>query len=208
MPLCGFAKCDGCEYAAELVEGWDAVEGLYRVANLPPIPVLAQWIWCNGCSRISQAERLPELEEIKRELRRTLFNFSDWGQGIWRCTRIGRSDVVTRRYHRRVLKAMLAWRRLRRSPPRCLNCGHLDHVLIGVDFQDTGVGTIDHPLCGGKIHCELGSIWTGICEGYNAFDAEGHCDGIFRYVGSEMQYFGSDTVFERLTQQNYRVRRH
>lgn len=200
MPQCGIAKCDHCDYVAELVEGWDGVEGLYRLPNSGSVPLLAQWIWCNRCSCICQAERLPKVEDIRRELRATVLNVSAWGRGVWCCTRIVTpSNTQSRWRHRRVLKAMLAWRRGRKSPPRCLGCGGSDYQPVVDDFENTSTGTVCHPACGGAIQLELGSIWTGICEGYNAYDPEGNRDGVYRYVDGELLHFASDSVFHRLT---------
>ena len=107
MPQCGIAKCDRCDYVAEIVEGWDGVEGLYRLPTSGPVPLLAQWIWCNRCSCICQVERLPKVEDIKSELRATVLNVSAWGRGDWRCTRIVTpSNTRSRWRHRRILKAI------------------------------------------------------------------------------------------------------
>ena len=72
------------------------------------------------------------------------------------------------------------------------------------DMGNTGVGTICHPNCGGMIHFELGAIWTGICQGYDAYDPEGNRDGIYRFCGGRLQHFADAHVFERLTERQLR----
>ena len=205
MPRCGIARCDRCDFAVELCESWHGVEGLYRIPDSQPIPLVGRWAWCNRCFDISQAEMLPMIGEIRAELRASLWNVSAWGEDVWRCTQaVAESEPISRRCHRRILRSMLEWRRHRRSPPRCLNCGTTDIQFASDDMGNTGVGTICHPNCAGMIHFELGAIWTGICEGYDAYDPEGNRDGIYRFCGGRLQHFADAHVFERLTERQLR----
>jgi len=186
--------CDGCDYKVEWVDHWHHVEGLYRMADdAPPIPLLASWAWCYQCASIVGVERLLSVDEILVELRASRWNFDDWGKGMWKCTcSIVEREPVSRSFHRGVLKAMLAWRRSRKSSARCLRCGATEFNLVGPK------GTVSHPGCGGNVLLEIDAIWTGICLGYRAYDSEGNRDGWYGYDDGRLRYYESDELFERM----------
>ncbi len=173
MPQCGRAKCDACNYDVEVVEGWDRVEGLYHTACGIPLPVRARWIWCSRCG-VSQAEDLPKQFEIKRELRRTRWNFIDWGVDDWQYTRqVTGTNSPVRRKHRQILMGLLDLVNRRRTPARCLSCGDVNYRDFHGNIVADGRGTLSHDKCRGTVTLELNSIWTGILERYNAYDGEG-----------------------------------
>lgn len=200
MPASHVVQCDRCSFNAELSELWHGVVGLYRIADLLPIPVMSRWIWCERCDGIAQAERLLDVADILTELWRTRWTFSIWGQGIWSCTRaISDPQTVGRKFHRRILKAMLAWRRSRESPARCLTCGSTTFQLLEDGIGESRAWMLRHPGCGGAIHCTGGSIWTGICLGYFAYDWEGNRDGVYRFSSDGLHHYASDEIYQRLT---------
>lgn len=194
MPGSGTAKCDRCEFTDEVFELWDGVGGLYRISSSLSIPLMVRWAWCHQCDGIRYVERIPDIKEIKQELRRSFWNVSKWGEGIWRCT-----GATSRRHHRRVLKSILAWRRNRKSPPRCLCCGSLDFEVFSGDLEFQGIGTVPHPGCGGTIHCEISGLWTGVSFGQSAYSPEGFHDGVFCWHEDQWMHFASEETYRNLT---------
>lgn len=198
MPYSGSAECDQCDYRIEVSTSWHGVEGIYHLSRALRIPLVGRYAWCNECGEIRLAERLPTVAEIRTELRASFWNVNAWGRELWSCTKAdSQGSVVTRRRHRQVLRAMLAWRKSRKSPARCLSCGSCNHEITHFDSND--LKSVVHPTCGGTIRFHWDAIWTGILLGFPAFSAEGVRDGVYRFVNDELQYFHNDDVYQQVT---------
>lgn len=97
------------------------------------LPVDQQPAWCPACLCFVLAERLPEVAELERSLAAVL-----GGERKQQLDVLGRSveqeaSELTRR---------IAWRRGRRSPPRCLHCGSDDVTPLPIanDFSHPATG--------------------------------------------------------------------
>jgi hypothetical protein len=88
-------------------------------------------VWCRGCGRVTNGERVEPLDEIDRQIEAELR-----GQGSW-CGAVKWVEVLRERRR---------WREARQSPPKCLTCGTTDVFVFPVNEvapNPAGPGTVE-----------------------------------------------------------------
>jgi hypothetical protein len=107
----------------------------YRLPDGSTLWVEQQPAWCPSCGHFVLAERLPDVVELKESLAAVQ---AGEPEKVRQLAFLGRSpDEQVAELTRRI-----AWRRVRRSPPRCLYCGS-DRVLAlppGNEFSHPATG--------------------------------------------------------------------
>lgn len=151
-------ECDGC--GASFSRGVLYGDFWYQMPNGDRYPLDRALGWCNFCALMVAVEDLSGdrvQEDIERnetwrrdaehKLKRSLFSklFGDEKDRIARCdAELG------------VLRANLAFLKARLSPPRCLDCGSSDVIILPNPPWPEEIGENipagwNHPLCGGPM---------------------------------------------------------
>lgn len=128
-------QCDLCD------EGWShfITIGLfvYRLPDSRYAWIDRDFRWCNGCESFSAVERLPSESELQADLIKAQDELTQ--------IRKKKADFGTIRLYKKSVqeqKASIDWKKVRKSPPRCLFCGSSDV------FENE---ITKHPECGGEI---------------------------------------------------------
>jgi hypothetical protein len=112
----------------------------YRLADGTKLHILQQPAWCANCNRFVIAEELPSIEALEEEI--TSYRSNDRDKlRMWAF--VSMDAPVENRIAE--LSQYVTWRRGRRSPPRCLQCGSIDPVPIPMN------GEFAHPRTGEKV---------------------------------------------------------
>jgi hypothetical protein len=146
-----FFKCSWCGSKR-------AFEDTIRVYDAPvEVTVIERPCWCWECDGVSLAEYIPDAGEVVAEAkawrqrdREREYRFS--------CGPLGWQDDENESSALAYYDSVLAWRRQRQSPGRCLFCGSVKVSLAAERF-----GQFAHPGCGGMFECTF-SIFGGICQ--------------------------------------------
>lgn len=121
----------------------------YRFADGLEVPLAVNYGWCARCEEFVEVERLYTEEEIQQRLDDLEGTRSDWptydAQALERAELLGEdlTSVRTRLMEYDAWRSALAWRRKRKSPPRCLKCGSFFAVTVLPEYKE-----VPHP--GGK----------------------------------------------------------
>lgn len=112
----------------------------YRLADGSKLHIRQQSAWCRACQRFVVAEEVPSIEALEEEIAR--FHAADpHTLKMWEFVSNG-APVEERVVE---LLRYVAWRKERRSPPRCLECGAVDPVTIPES------GEFAHPATGVRV---------------------------------------------------------
>lgn len=112
----------------------------YRLSDGTMLDVDQEPAWCPACDRFVIAERIPQLNELHEEIGR--FRGSDF-ETLQRWAFVSNDAPVETRIQE--LSRRVGWRRERKSPPRCLECGDIGIVPIPLTDE------FDHPGTGEKV---------------------------------------------------------
>ena len=133
----------------------------YRLVDGSKLHILQDSAWCPDCDRFVIAENIPSIESLNNELERTKSGASETIR-IWQFVSNGQPISI------RVaeLKKRIKWRIARVNPPRCLECGGFDIVVLpsGDEFR--------HPKTG-ELVMEVSSGWTDAHPWFAEFTPEG-----------------------------------
>lgn len=139
-------------------------------------------VWCFHCDRLVNGEVLPPLASLRENLKEMKERLRNRRRDAREAQRVfntsAQSDAndlasIERERHRAErnlaeAKALVRWRRWRKSPPRCLQCGS-----TAIAALPSGRNEFPHPAGRGMICLVGSSIWTGTWE-YFFYDAEGN----------------------------------
>lgn len=112
------------------------------------------FVWCGACRAVGWGEQLADAAELQRELTaieaREPSIVEEFSVLVDRHTSL--EQVLSN--HVRELGARIAWRRIRTSPARCLECGSTD--ILPLQRSETNSGNdkwtlAEHPDCAGVI---------------------------------------------------------
>jgi len=144
------AKCHQCGYTAEF---WDPLRS-YEMPDGAFVTIQKTFVWCAACREVRWGEELPELAALEHELGATKAREPSAMEEL--SLLVGKyrtlEEVLTDREQE--LEERVAWRRVRTSGPRCLECGTTD--LVPLVFSEIRSGNdkwtlAEHPGCGGRI---------------------------------------------------------
>jgi hypothetical protein len=165
MPFGCNVTCDVCG-REERISDWGMI--FYVVRDNQHFPCLHITSWCFDCDNFCSSERLPpvdvfvrmlaELEANGLEEAKLKVQSSAWDADL--------DPQVEFEKKLAQYRAALAWRIARKSPPRCLTCGGLNHMPI--EWIDE---TVAHPGCTGKFVETMSFHFSG--GKYGEFDEEG-----------------------------------
>jgi hypothetical protein len=190
--------CDACTFKQELLTGSGR---RYSYCEGQHLPLFARLAWCEACRKVVEAEELPPLEDIQRELENSAveepFDLDAWHKAevgqLWPAAgnelrsnkvRHGVLDVldwpwkhVSRQEYLAVLACLIRWRRERRSGPRCLLCGSVKiHYLENAPAVEECSEMLAHPGCQGRLRAVcIGHASTSRCS--DSFSPEGYLEG-------------------------------
>jgi hypothetical protein len=133
-------------------------------------PLDVAYAWCHQCEHFVECERLYSLEEIEDQLATRGSSRDQWAQidAEWaeRYSRDVPPDIQTKlpkSLTQSALHAMwsaaLEWRKNRRSPPRCLECGSFFAIHVLPES-----GSVRHP--GGSCLVELSCTTHASVDGF------------------------------------------
>lgn len=156
----GFVKYQLPESGRDEVVLWSAFID-YRLAGDSKLHILQQPAWCCTCRRFVTAEEVPSVEALEKEISRfraaepdTLQKWAFVSNGVPAAERIAE------------LLRYVEWRKGRRSPPRCLQCGAVDPVPI------PEAGEFAHPATGERV-VVADSGWADVDFWFAEFSPEG-----------------------------------
>jgi hypothetical protein len=126
--------CDKCSYERSYPHrNYD-----YHMPDGNHVYVIVGRGWCHSCEQIVETEYLPALDQIEKELR----YIAGYSKEAVTPASIAASIKVRREWENRKALALI-----RKSPPRCLECGSTN---IEVQTSDAN-GLLLHPRCGGHL---------------------------------------------------------
>jgi ferredoxin-like protein FixX len=144
------AKCDKCNYRAEFF----APLRSYEMADGSTVTIEHTFVWCAACRAVRCGEQLANIEELERELTaieaRAPSILEEFSVLVDRHTSL--EQVLASRAAE--LRARIAWRRIRISPARCLECGSAG--ILALQHSETRSGNdkwtlAEHVGCGGVV---------------------------------------------------------
>ncbi|APR84223.1 Hypothetical protein A7982_09572 [Minicystis rosea] len=160
--------CTGCALQTMVREGPSGCA--YRLPDGERVSIRSVPAWCAGCATVINAEHLPPLADVEHELA----DFESQGPGyqsfVELASQFDPSHGLVER-HLADLRTTLAWRRMRRGPPRCLRCGSPDITYLTratPDAHPTGV----HPSCGGTLTLTGFAHASGVSEQWYSVEGE------------------------------------
>jgi hypothetical protein len=125
-----------------------AFEDVIRLYDTPEeVAVIAWPCWCWQCGEVSLAEYIPSPAEIVEEARAWKERDRKREYRI-ACGPLGWQDAEREQEVLTYYDRVLAWRRQRCSPGRCLFCGS-----VMVSLAKSQYGKFEHPSCGGMLSC-------------------------------------------------------
>jgi hypothetical protein len=105
------------------------------------------------CATIVDAEVLPSLEDIKRELAEFECQGPALQEFLKDAARL-RDPMAFLEHHIAELRSTLRWRTLRHSPARCLSCTSHDFTYLPWKMGDESK-TMQHPSCAGMLDFKM-----------------------------------------------------
>jgi hypothetical protein len=112
----------------------------YHLVDGSKLPIPQQPAWCPACGRFVIAEELPTIEVLEAEIARYR---SDEADTLQKWAFISNGTPIQQRVVE--LLRYVEWRKERRSPPRCLECGAISPFPIPVS------GEFSHPATGERV---------------------------------------------------------
>ena len=160
-------KCDRCGRCENVRT---CIIGYYRLAGGRDVPCIDQPVWCYRCDGVRSAERLVDADKIAAfvdHLRNSGLN--DEQTETAKLLKKTPEQYLAEQID--MYSATLAWRRARKSPPRCWECGKTDFLELAPDPNDR-LKSFGHPSCGGQF-LPGENAGHGIQANYRIMDAEG-----------------------------------
>ena len=124
----------------------------YRLRDGRDVPLPIRCGWCSRCEGFVEIERLYTDQDIHQKLGDLDAMRNDWAkidaEAIERAKRLGKvvANVQTRLMRFEAWQSALAWRKNRKSPPRCLKCGSFFAVTVLPEWEE-----VPHPGGSGAI---------------------------------------------------------
>ena len=112
----------------------------YWIADGTKLHIWQQPAWCPACNRFVLAEYIPSVEELEEEIAK--FRSAD-PDTLRTWAFVSNGSPVSERFAE--LLQYIEWRRGRRSPPRCLECGAVGPAPIPMS------GEFAHPRTGERV---------------------------------------------------------
>jgi hypothetical protein len=144
------AKCDKCSYEADFSDPLRS----YEMADGSTVTIERTFVWCSACREVRWGEQLTDLAQLERDLAATSARepavMEELSFSVSRHQTL--EDLLASR--KKELESRIAWRRIRKSPARCLECGSTDItplVLTETDDGDEKWTLREHPGCGGIV---------------------------------------------------------
>jgi hypothetical protein len=130
---------------------------------------MATPVWCFDCNGIRDGERLPSAERLAEMLAELEANGLDEATLKDNASFLNITLDLVKEYENELAtrRAALAWRVKRQSPPRCLDCGGINHRPL--EYADGGY---IHPGCNGMFR--VGMEWHGSQGVFRELDPEGN----------------------------------
>jgi hypothetical protein len=128
------------------------------------VGVHCTFVWCASCCAVSWGECVADLDDLEQQLVDTEARHPLIWEDVAEEARIERLLSVSIREPKseeellalriRHLRERIAWRRIRTSLPRCLECGSVDIIALSCsqtadEFDEWTMA--EHPGCGGTI---------------------------------------------------------
>lgn len=166
MMFGGEYVCDRCK-RPETVRF--CTESYYQLDDGREIRVSDEPVWCYQCKCVRSAERLDDPDRLAVSLDRlNASGITDEMRDAAELFEQSPEEVYTERIAYDA--ARLAWRRARRSPPRCLECGSTNFVAL-VRGPQGRLDSFSHPSCGGTF--QRVSIFHAQLASHRIMNAEG-----------------------------------
>lgn len=144
------AKCDRCSYGAKFSDPLRS----YEMSGGATVTVERTFVWCAACRAVQWGEKLADLADLERDLSATKTGEPSVIERLsaWVDRHQTLEDLLSRRV--RDLESRIAWRRIRSSGPRCLECGSTE--VRSLVQSETRSGNDkwtlrEHPGCGGIV---------------------------------------------------------
>ncbi len=144
MTFIDAVKCDEC--GREETIRWTSIY-YYLLPDMHRIPSCAIPTWCFDCDGIRDSEELFPVEALADKLAHLEANGLNETEFKEKAAflRVKLDPRVEYENELAGVRAELAWRTARQSPPRCLACGSINHMPI--EWIDEAV---IHPGCPGR----------------------------------------------------------
>ena len=112
------------------------------------------FVWCPACREVRWGEELVDLALLERDLAATLARDPEVMEEL--SFSVSEYETLDKLLagRTRELESRVAWRRIRTSPPRCLECGATNitpFVLSETEDGDDRWTLREHPGCGGIV---------------------------------------------------------
>lgn len=166
---------------------------LYVLDDRRLAPLSCALVWCDSCQDFTAGECLDSTEWIK-DL--AMYRRGEVPEGLAFIYGVGdeRAEKIDR--ETASLERQLHWRRMRRSPPRCLSCGSIENRPI----KETGPDALVHPIT--KRHLKLSWVFaiTSMDHSLFAYTAEGDLLGEISRVSPGADFLDDASPHEIIAQ--------
>jgi hypothetical protein len=145
--------CNSCDYGKRMSDQLRS----YQLDGDERLTIRQAFAWCSTCKEIVWAEVIQDIQTLEDELTEWLVFLES-----------PHDDIGDDYPHEQTMSQRIAWRRMRVSPPKCLECGSTE-VSFAKEIEDeereTEYWEFIHPECGGLIHIKGDSLvlnrsWT------------------------------------------------
>lgn len=139
--------CTGCDYIYS--EHYEPIVLICRMES-GTVRYYRTHAWCYNCDTITDAEKLPEIDEVRRE-------YENWcgDQKVSWLKKLLRRHDQNYQEKLKILQNRIAWLEARTAPPHCLDCGstnlttlnfknNSDHTAIAEGFKHSCGGALVH----------------------------------------------------------------
>ena len=142
-------RCDRCRRRLSTSDSDDSC--YYVLPDGREFPLATADAWCDRCRYFVHAENSPA------------FHYNV--ESIVECHHATEQGELPAQSpeHADWLAAMLEWRKLRKSGPKCLSCGSANILYLHVRGEHPNVELL-HPRCGGKLGREGEAEHSILCE--------------------------------------------
>jgi len=146
----------------------------YRLDKDIEIPLLVDYAWCHRCEAFVEVEQLYTEDDIQRKVDDLVGSRNGWerldAERARTFQEVNREMPLDLTCEARLARwsAALQWRRTRKSPPRCLECGSYFAIHVLPEGEE-----VPHPGDGGAVLVTGGDWCTGPLPDPIFFDCEG-----------------------------------
>lgn len=147
--------CIGCDYF--YTEHYEPIVLICRMES-GTVSYGRTHAWCYNCDAITDAEKLPEIDDVRRE-------YEHWcgrQEVSWLKKLLQRHDQ-NHQEELKILQNRIAWREARIAPPHCLDCGSTNLTILNFknNSDNTTIAEGFKHSCGGALVHDY-SVKTGI----------------------------------------------